>query len=148
FASGLNGAYLPASALKGALRTAVICGLAGQHASKIAAERARSEGKVSKQLTQSIEDSVLGNGGANSLRLIAASDSNPVAETVFKIYLLRVSTLESKGGKYELGWKLAPRGNVRRPEEGTPLFSEMALPGTVFEGELRRNEFLTQPEIA
>ena len=81
------------------------------------------------------------------MRLIAASDSKPVPDSSFKVYLLRVSTLESRGGNYELAWKQAPRGSAKWPEEGTPLFIEMALPGTVFEGEWRSNEFLAGREI-
>ena len=53
-----------------------------------------------------------------------------------KVYLLRVSTLVARGaGKFELGWK-SVRGSTdsRRIEESTPLFAEMATPGTTFEG--------------
>lgn len=148
FAAGLNGPYLPASALKGAIRTAVISGLTSEKQLKNTAERASSESKVSKQTSLAIEDSVLGASGASAMKLIAASDSKAVPDSAFKVYLLRVSTLESRSGKYEVAWKQAPRGSAKRPEEGTPLFCEMALPGTVFEGEWRTNEFLAQPEIA
>src|SRR5204863_9141357 len=73
----------------------------------------------------------------------SAADSKPVPETVFKIYVLRVSTLESRSaGKYEVAWKTSPRGSSRRPEDSTPMFAEMAMPGTVFEGAWRENEFL------
>ena len=139
FAAGLNGPYLPASALKGALRTAVISGRLTDEQLKQGAERAESEGRVTRQVTQSLEDSVLGPGGSSAMRLLSAGDSKPVPESAFKIYLLRVSALQSRGGQtYELGWKQATRGTARRPEEGTPLFIEMATPGTVFEGEWRR----------
>ena len=73
-----------------------------------------------------------------SLRVISAFDSKTVPDTTFKIFLLRVSTLESHGGgKLELAWKQIPRGSVKRAEDSTPIFAEMAAPGTVFEGEWR-----------
>jgi CRISPR-associated protein Csm5 len=53
-----------------------------------------------------------------------------------KVYLLRVATLVARGGgKFELGWK-SPRGSVdaRRVDDSTPMFAEMASPGTAFEG--------------
>jgi CRISPR-associated protein Csm5 len=103
FASGPSGPYLPASALKGALHTAVVAGLADEKLLQQTAARADSEARVSKQLTQSVEDAVLGGGGANVMRLLSAGDSRPLAESAFKVYLLRVSTLESRSGKYELG---------------------------------------------
>ena len=62
--------------------------------------------------------------------------------------MLRTSTLESRGpGKLELAWKQTPRGNVKRAEDSTPVFAEMAAPGSVFEGEWHQNAFLSQPEI-
>jgi CRISPR-associated protein Csm5 len=62
--------------------------------------------------------------------------------------LLRTSTLESRGpGRFELAWKQIPRGSVKRAEDSTPVFAEMAAPGTVFEGEWHQNAFLSQPEI-
>jgi CRISPR-associated protein Csm5 len=71
-----------------------------------------------------------------------------VPDNAFRVYLLRVATLESRGGKFELAWKQSPRGSVRRAEDSTPAFAEMAVPGTVFEGDWRENWFLAQPEIA
>src|SRR4029077_1054040 len=47
----------------------------------------------------------------------------------------RASTLEPKGtGKFELAWKQVPGRNVKRLEDSTPVFAEMAVPGTTFEG--------------
>src|SRR5438132_4344516 len=60
FASGLNRPYLPASALKGALRTAVVAGLAGDKQLKNTAERVGAENRISKQTSLSVEDAVLG----------------------------------------------------------------------------------------
>jgi hypothetical protein len=53
-----------------------------------------------------------------------------------KVYLSRTATLIAKGeSKYELGWK-STRGtsDARHIEEATPVFAEMAAPGTAFEG--------------
>jgi CRISPR-associated protein Csm5 len=65
--------------------------------------------------------------------------------------LLRVSTLIARGqARFELGWKQSPRGSVewKRPEDSTPVFTEMAVPGTSFEGAWRENSFFAQPEVA
>jgi len=149
FATGPRGPYLPATSLKGALRTGVVHGKANEEMLKLAATRATGEGRAIRQATQALEDSALGQNGADEMRLVAAADSQPVAESVFKIYVLRVSTLESRGaGKYELAWKTSPRGSSRRPEDGTPIFAEMASPGTAFEGEWHENEFLRRPEVS
>ena len=148
FATGPRGAYLPATSIKGALRTGVVHSKATEEMLKQAATRATGEGRGIRHATQALEDSALGPNGSDEMRLIGAADSNPVADAVFKIYLLRVSTLESRGaGKFELAWKTSPRGSSRRPEDSTPIFAEMAAPGTVFEGEWRENEFLRRPEI-
>ena len=56
-----------------------------------------------------------------------------------KVYLLRTATLIARGeDRFELGWKSA-RGSVeaKRVDESTPLFAEMAAPGTAFDGEWR-----------
>jgi CRISPR-associated protein Csm5 len=83
------------------------------------------------------------------MRLMSASDSNTITENCFKIYLLRVATLASRGpGKFDLAWKQSPSGSVKRPEDSTPAFAEMAVPGTTFEGSWHENGFLGQPEIA
>ncbi len=36
---------------------------------------------------------------------------------------------------------------MKRAEDSTPAFAEMAVPGAVFEGEWHQNAFLSQPEI-
>src|SRR5258708_3888127 len=148
FATGPHGPYLPATSIKGALRTGVVHAKANDEMLKQASQRATGEGRAIRQATQALEDSTVGQGGADEMRLIAAADSQPVPETVFKIYLLRVSTLESRAGKNEVAWKTSPRGSVRRAEDSTPLFAEMAVPGTVFEGGWRENEFLRSPEVS
>jgi CRISPR-associated protein Csm5 len=52
------------------------------------------------------------------------------------VYLLRVSTLIARGqDRFELGWKSA-RGSsdARHIDDSTPIFAEMATPGTAFQG--------------
>ena len=52
--------------------------------------------------------------------------------TQFKVFLTRVATMVPKGSAFEAGWKVAPRGPRRRPEQSSPIFVEMAIPGTQF----------------
>ena len=82
-------------------------------------------------------------------RLIGVGDSTPVGYAQFKVYLLRVSTLQPRAGSFALGWKQSPRGAVdgARPEDSTPVFAEMAAPGSSFEGDWQEKTFFTQPEI-
>jgi CRISPR-associated protein Csm5 len=148
FSTGPSGPYLPATALKGALRTGVVHGQFTERLLGDVTARANSEGRLPRRPASSVEDATLGSGGSDSMRVLSASDSTPVKDSAFKIYLLRVSTLESRGGKLELAWKQSPRGNVKRSDDGTPTFAEMASPGTIFEGEWRMSTFLAQPEIS
>ncbi len=148
FVSGPHGPYLPGSALKGAIRTGLLFAawkdrLSGRLEALDAEQMARRPGEV-------LEQEALGSSGANLMRLVRVSDSQPVGTGALKVYMLRVATLEARaGGQYELGWKQAPRGwvDARRVEESTPLFAEMAAPGTVFEGQWRENSYLSQPGV-
>ena len=149
FSSGPRGSYLPASALKGAIRTAVVSARTTAQVFSEAAGRVTPDGRGIRQAANAIEDAAVGPGGINAMRLLSLADSDPIPVSAFKVYLLRVCTLESKGqGRYEAGWKQAPRGASKRPDDGTPIFAEMAAPGTAFGGEWHENTFLTQPEIS
>ena len=148
FSTGPRGPYLPATALKGALRTGVVHGQISERSLTDLAAHAESEGRLPRRPAISVEEAALGSGGADAMRFIAAADSATVADSVFKIYLLRVATLDSRGGRFELAWKQSPRGSVKRAEDSTPAFAEMAVPGTIFEGEWHESAFLAQPEIA
>jgi CRISPR-associated protein Csm5 len=149
FATGPRGPYLPGTAVKGALRTGVVHGRLTPRALVDLAARLGSEGRLPRHPANSVEEAALGPAGADPMRLVGAFDSATVPLNSFQIYLLRVSTLESRGpGKLELAWKQSPRGSVKRAEESTPTFAEMAVPGTVFEGEWHQNAFLAQPEIS
>jgi CRISPR-associated protein Csm5 len=72
-----------------------------------------------------------------------------VAASIFKIYLVRTSTLQPRGPQFALGWKQSPRGAVDggRPEESTPAFAEMATPGSTFEGVWNEKTFFLEPEV-
>jgi CRISPR-associated protein Csm5 len=138
FSTGPSGPYLPGTAIKGALRTGVVHGKLTPKLMSDLASRAASEGRLPRNPGRAVEEGALGVGGADAMRLIAASDSKTVQESVFKIYLLRASTLEPRGaGKFELAWKQIPGRTVKRLEDSTPVFAEMAVPGTAFEGDWR-----------
>jgi CRISPR-associated protein Csm5 len=134
FATETGGPYLPGTAIKGALRTGAVFDRWSEATLRDVA--ARIEDRVPRYLASKAEDSVLGGSGSNRMKRVAASDSAVVTYSGMKVYLLRVSTLVARGGdKFELGWK-SVRGSVdaRRVDESTPIFAEMAGPGTSFEG--------------
>ena len=149
FATNASGAYLPGTALKGVLRTGLMFSLAREGMLADVAARMQAD-RPPRNPGLGVEEQAVGNSGASRMRPIAISDSGIIDRAQFKIYLLRVSTLESRApGTYSLAWKQSPRGSVdaRRVEESTPWFAEMATPGTVVEGEWRENAFFAQPEI-
>jgi CRISPR-associated protein Csm5 len=148
FASGPSGPYLPGAAIKGALRTAVLFANWRDGMLQDVLNRVKGE-RVPRRPAEIVEDQALGPSGSNRMRLVGASDSDPVSASGFKIYLLRTSTLLPRGGQFALGWKQSPRGSVdgARPEESTPVFGEMAAPGSVFEGNWKEKSFFLQPEV-
>jgi CRISPR-associated protein Csm5 len=150
FCSGINGAFLPASALKGALRTGLAASRWNEGVVREIASRAEGDRPL-RRPGESAELMTLGSSHADPMRLVSASDSKPVPYSAFRVYLLRTATLESKTpGRFELAWKQAPRNSVpnTKVEQSTPTFAEMAAPGAVFEGELHEKSFLKQPEVA
>ena len=135
FAAGASGPYLPGTAIKGALRTGMVFanwrdGMLQDVASRVKVDR------PPRRPAESVEEQALGPAGTNRMRFVGAGDSTPVGNTSFKVYLLRTSTLQPRGGNFALGWKQSPRGTVdgARPDESTPTFAEMAVPGTSFTG--------------
>ncbi len=149
FAASPAGPFLPGSAIKGALRTgAVHAQWTARGMANVAAQTNDSDPRTMRRAWTAAEDAALGQGGANVMRLVGASDSSPAPASAFRVYLLRVSTLASRGPQFELGWKQAPRGASKRADDGTPVFAEMADPGTVFEGFWQENEFLASQETA
>jgi CRISPR-associated protein Csm5 len=135
FCSGPQGQYLPGSALKGSLRTAVAFtrwnpGVIREIANRMEGDRPpRRPGEAAEAMT-------LGSIHGDPMRAVGAGDSDPVSPSSFRVYLVRVASLAERGGKLELAWKQAPRGYApaNRPNDSTPVFAEMAAPGTVFSG--------------
>jgi CRISPR-associated protein Csm5 len=128
FAASLSGPYLPATAVKGALHTGAVFDRWTEGTLKDLSERIAGE-RPPRNPASKIED-------VPRAKRVSMGDSHDAAYSAMRVYLLRVSTLVAKGaGKLELGWK-SVRGSTdsRRIEESTPLFAEMATPGTTFEG--------------
>ncbi|HVW87175.1 MAG TPA: RAMP superfamily CRISPR-associated protein, partial [Bryobacteraceae bacterium] len=149
FAASEAGAFLPGAAIKGALRTAFVFanakpGVIRDIGAKLTGER------VPRRLAEPLEHQTAGSGGSDRLRAVSIGDSGPRGRDAFKVYLLRLSTLITRGPQqYALGWKQTGRGAVdaKKRDESTPSFAEMASPGTIFEGEWRENAFLNREEV-
>jgi CRISPR-associated protein Csm5 len=134
FASSARGFFLPASALKGVLRTAWLA----SEWKETAAEQwsARIQGDRMVRHPGALLEQALAGDGGQRIRSLSLADSDPVQGECTKVYLLRTSTLIERGGKLEGGWKASPGRAIeaRRAEESTPLLAEMAAPGTAFQG--------------
>ena len=148
FAAGASGPYLPGAAIKGALRTGMLFANWRDGMLQDVAARVKTE-RPPRRPAESVEEQALGASGSSRMRFVSAGDSAVVPNDAFKVYLLRTSTLQPRGGGLVLGWKQSPRGAVdgARPEDSTPAFAEMAAPGTVFEGRWDENRFLLSPEV-
>ncbi|HKE28322.1 MAG TPA: type III-A CRISPR-associated RAMP protein Csm5 [Bryobacteraceae bacterium] len=148
FAAGASGPYLPGTAVKGALRTGMVFANWRDGMLQDVAARVKGE-RVPRRPAEIVEDQALGPPGVNRMRFVGAADSATVNPSVFKIYLLRTSTLQPRGAGFALGWKTSPRGAVdgNRQDESTPAFAEMAVPGTTFEGDWSEKDFYLQPEV-
>jgi CRISPR-associated protein Csm5 len=139
FSSALSGGfYLPATVLKGAIRLGLLSERASDGQIKLAVDGLNSE--FPRRTAGQLESAVLGNSATTRTRAILISDSRPVTKSVTRVYVVRVATLIERGGKIEAGWKTAPRGAVSlsRVADSKALFSEMAEPGSVFEGDFRQ----------
>lgn len=148
FAAGASGPYLPATAIKGALRTGMVFANWREGMLQDVLGRVKGE-RLPRRPAESVEEQAVGPAGVSKMRLVSAGDSAVVSSADFKIYLLRTSTLQPKGGSLALGWKTSPRGAVdgARPDDSTPVFAEMAAPGTTFTGDWEEKRFFQQPEI-
>jgi CRISPR-associated protein Csm5 len=141
----LNGPYLPASALKGALRS----GLVFTRWSAATMERAAfsMEGdRVPRRIAEAAE----ANAGASQMKIVSIADGQPVAGTSFKVYLTRVASLDTRQvGKPQLTWKVAGRGSVppQRVSDSTPVFVEMAVPGAIFSGSWDERTFFENQDL-
>jgi CRISPR-associated protein Csm5 len=123
FCSGVHGKYLPASALKGSLRTAVA--FTRWNEGVIREMAARAEERGPRRPGEAAEAMTLGSIHNDPLRAVSAGDSDAVPASAFKVYLVRVASMSERGGRVESNWK------------PTPVFAEMAAPGTVFTGAWR-----------
>ena len=148
FSAGASGAYLPGTAIKGALRTGMV--FSNWRDGMLQTVRSRVQGdRPVRHPALMVEEQALGSAGVSRMRFVSAGDSGVVTSSQFKIYLLRTSTLLPRGGNFALGWKTSPRGAVdgARPDDATPSFAEMAAPGTTFEGAWDEKNFFLQPEV-
>lgn len=136
FAVSPSGPYVPGTAIKGALRTGAVHDRWNEKTMSELAARLVADDRPARNPAARAEEAALGGGGSNRMRRVSAGDSLPVTHQNMKVYLIRVATLIAKGPeKFEVGWK-SPRGSVdaRRIDDSTPMFVEMASPGTSFEG--------------
>jgi CRISPR-associated protein Csm5 len=148
FAAGASGQYLPGSAIKGALRTGMVFANWREGMLESVVERVHAD-RLPRRPAEGAEEQALGAAGFNRMRFVSAGDSATIESSQFKIYLLRTSTLQPRGGGFGLGWKQSPRGAVDggRPEDSTPSFAEMAVPGTSFEGDWDEKDFFLLPDV-
>jgi CRISPR-associated protein Csm5 len=143
FAASYRGAYLPASALKGALRT----GLVFSRWSPATMDRIAAS-LENDHLPRRAAETNENTAGASQVRVVAIADSEPLSASAFKVFLTRTASLNMGGGKPQLSWKVTGRGSVppQRLGEATPVFAEMAVPGTSFGGSWDERKFLGEQE--
>jgi CRISPR-associated protein Csm5 len=149
FAASEGGPFLPGAAIKGVLRTAYVFAHAKPSAVRDVAAKLTGE-RPTRRPAESVESQTAGSGGSDRMRVVSVADSGHVSRETYRVYMLRLATLISRGPQqYGLGWKQTGRGAAdgKRPEDGTPAFAEMAAPGTVFEGLWRENAFLNREEV-
>jgi CRISPR-associated protein Csm5 len=145
FAATYRGAYMPASAIKGAVRT----GLVHVRWSTATMEKiaASLEGdRVPRRVAESAE----AQAGASQVRILSMADSDAISENSFKVYLTRTASLDTRQPeKPQLVWKIAGRGSVpnQRIGESSAVFAEMAVPGTSFGGTWAERSFLKAEEF-
>ncbi|MCU0248245.1 MAG: RAMP superfamily CRISPR-associated protein, partial [Bryobacter sp.] len=143
-----GGIYIPATAVKGVLRTALLADRVNPSHWNQLAEKLESAERTPRSPGEILESASLGAAGQQRTRGLLVSDSTPRhAGGITKIYLTRTATLTERNGRVEIGWKTAPRGTLegRRAADATPVLAEMAIPGTVFEGVVSEPELFRQP---
>lgn len=146
FTADHRGPYLPASALKGALRAGFVFSRWNTSTIERIAGGIEND-RVPRRAAEAAEHS----SEASQLRVIAVADSAPVPSSAFKVYLTRTASIDTRqAGRPQLVWKVAGRGSVppQRVNESTPLFVEMAIPGTAFAGDWDIRGFLENPELS
>jgi CRISPR-associated protein Csm5 len=116
FAAATSGQpYLPATAIKGALRTGAVNERWTEKTLSDLSERIAGE-RPPRNPASKLDD-------VPRAKRVSAGDSGTVDHAAMKVHLVKVATLQQRGPKRELGWK-----------DSAPLFAEMAVAGTSFEG--------------
>ena len=148
FASAAGGIFLPGSVLKGAIRSALVLDRVQDSHWAEAVQRLAAEFSP-RHPGEALEQAVMGGSHSSRMRSVAIADSKAAAPNSTRVYLVRVSTLTERGDRVEGGWKTSPRGTVdlRRVDDSTPLFVEMATPGTAFEGNWLEPARFAAPEM-
>jgi CRISPR-associated protein Csm5 len=145
FAATTAGPYLPASAVKGSLRTGFV--FSRWTAATLERIAASLEGdRVPRRIAESAEVAA----GASQVKVLSLADSQTIPASALRIYLTRTASLDTRQpGKPQLVWKVAGRGSVPAPRVGdsTPLFTEMAVPGTSFSGDWQERNFFENADI-
>lgn len=145
--AGGQSQFLPATALKGPLRTALLARRLRGNALRELVSRPAGE-RPYRHPGLALERAVSGDNTQDRARSLQLADAALIsAPAATKVYLLRTSTLVHRGKGFELGWKSSPRGTVdpRRIQDSTPYLAEMAVPGAEFRGQWRTPLPLTQP---
>ena len=145
FAATYRGAYVPASAIKGAMRTGLV------HSRWSTATMEKIAGSLEgDRVPRRIAEAAEAQAGASQVRILGMADSDATSENSFKIYLTRTASLDTRQPeKPQLVWKIAGRGSVpnQRIGESSAFFAEMAVPGTSFEGTWAERTFLKAEEF-
>ena len=145
FAAATSGPYLPASALKGALRTGFVFSRWTPNTIERVAG-AMDGDRVPRRVGEPAEASA----GASQVKVLAMADSGPAPVSAFKVYLTRTASLDTRQPSTpQLAWKVAGRGSVggQQAAGSTPVFAEMATPGTSFSGAWQERTFFENPEL-
>lgn len=147
FHSGPEGPFLPGTAVKGALRTALLFSRWSDAALRDAASRIDKDRPL-RRPGAALEEQILGTARNARTRVLVAGDSSPVGASSMRIYLVRSAVLQRTGDRFEVGWKQSHATlPARRVDESTPQFAEMAAPGTVFEGVWHERPFFEHAEV-
>lgn len=124
FMNGAQGHYLPGSAIRGALRTALVHKNWTERGEKLFEtwkQQFQNE-RGFRYAAQPEESAALGSRGKDRMRQFSIGDSKAVPVESFRVYLTRTAKLTKQGEKFGVDFKPAP------------TFAEMAVPGTLFEG--------------
>lgn len=126
FRKGAQGHYLTGTSLRGALRTALVHKQwAGRGEKLFEAWKQQFQNERGYRFAAQPEESAaLGSRGKDRMRAISIGDSNPIPAESFRVYLTRTAKLVKQGDRFSVDWK------------PSPVFAEMAVPGTLFEGTL------------